>query len=115
MEKVPEPSARRLKAQYLQETRKLQHIHTDENALPTVNRLDTKPQGRPVLLGQILDKDYITALRTVGGVINTAIVMAATEGIIAARDRGLFVQYGGHIKITRSWAKSLLKRMGYIK
>ena len=71
-----------------------------------------------MLLGQILDKavqEYIIALRTVGGVINTAIVMAAIEGIIAARDRGLLVQYGGHIEITKSWTKSLLKQMVYVK
>ena len=45
-------------------------------------------QGRPLLLGQALDEsvqDYVTSMRTVGGVVNTAIVMAAAEGITAAR------------------------------
>ena len=29
-------------------------------------------------------QDYVTSMRTVGGVVNTTIVMAAAEGIIAA-------------------------------
>ena len=54
-------------------------------------------------------------MRTVGGVVNMAVVMAAAEGIIAAQDQSLPVQHGGHIEIKKSWAKSLLGRMGYVK
>ena len=43
--------------------------------------------------------------------MNTAIVQAASLGIIAARDSGLLPELGGHIEITKAWAKSLLKRM----
>ena len=50
-------------------------------------------------------------MRTVGGVVNTAIIMAAAEGIIAARDRSLLVRHGGHIKIKKSWGEFLLGRM----
>ena len=80
--------------------------------------LPTKPQGRPVLLGQVLDEDvqeYVRSQRAVGGVVNTAIVRAGAEGIILARDRSVLVKYGGHIDLTKSWAKSLLHRMGYSK
>ena len=100
----------------MQALREVQDVN-DETPL-TVKSLPTKEQGRPLLLGQALDKavqDYITSMRTVGGVVNTAIVMAAAEGIIAARDRSLLVQHGGHIEIKKSWAKSLLGRMGYVK
>ena len=44
-------------------------------------------ERRPRLLDQMLDKavqDYIRSMRAVGGVVYTAILMAATEGIIAA-------------------------------
>lgn len=58
---------------------------------------------------------YISSLRVVGGVINTAIVMGAAEGIVSARDVSKLVSYGGHIDIIKSWAKSLLHRMGYVK
>ena len=40
-----------------------------------------------------------------GGVVNTAIVMAAAEGVVSARDAGLLVGHGGHIDITKTWAK----------
>ena len=54
-------------------------------------------------------------MRMVGGVVNTAIVMAAAEGIIASRDSGKLREHGGLIQITKAWAKSLLVRMGYVK
>ena len=50
--------------------------------------LPTKPQGRPVLLGQVLDEDvqeYVRSQRAVDGVVNTAIVRAGAEDIILAR------------------------------
>ena len=31
-------------------------------------------------------QDYITTIRVVGGVVNTAVVMTAAEGIIAVQD-----------------------------
>ena len=80
--------------------------------------LPTKPQERPVLLGQVLDEDvqeYVRSQRVVGGVVNTAIVRAGAEGIILARDRSVLVKYGGHIDLTKSWAQSLLHHMGYSK
>ena len=60
----------------------------EEGTVPQVSSLPKMAQGRPLLLGQELDKsvqDYINAMRKVGGVVNTAIVMAAANGIIAAR------------------------------
>ena len=42
-----------------------------------------------MLLGVELDQavqEYITSLRAIGGVVNTAIVMAAAEGIVSTRD-----------------------------
>ena len=41
--------------------------------------------------------------------------MAAGEGLIKAHDRTMLVQHGGHIRITKSWAMSLLKRMDFVK
>ena len=45
----------------------------------------------------MLDKavqDYITTIRVVGGVVNTAVVMTVAEGIIAVQDWALLVQHG---------------------
>ena len=66
--------------------------------------LPTKPQGRPLLLGQDLDnvvQDYIEALRTAGGVVNGTIVMAAANGIIKAKDIGRLSSHGGNITINK--------------
>ena len=60
-------------------------------------------------------QSYLTALRAVGGVVNSAIVMAAAEGVVSARDASLLKEHGGYFQITKTRAKSLLKRMGYVK
>ena len=59
-----------------------------DGTVPQVSSLSKKPQGRPLLIGQELDKsvqDYINAMREVGGVVNTAIVIAAANWIVAAQ------------------------------
>ena len=69
------------------------------------------------MLGKTLDttvQEYITALRAAGGVVNTSICMAAAEGIVISHDQDLLVKHGGHILITKSWARSNLTRMGYV-
>ena len=74
--------------------------------------------GRPLLLGKDLGtsvQNYINSLRKVGGVVNTAIVLAAANGIVAAKNPGLLTSHGGHIEISKGWVKSLFQRMGYVK
>ena len=41
--------------------------------------------------------------------------MAAAEGIIPARNVTKLSSHGGHIHITKTWAISLLKWMGFVK
>ena len=113
---VPEPTARRFRAEYV---KKLEELSKNTNGSPVVLKaLPTKARGRPLLLGPDLDsavKEYVESTRKVGGVVNTTLVMAGAEGIVAARDRSLLVANGGHIEITKAWAASLLQRMGYVK
>ena len=115
---VPETTARRLRSVYLQELKTMVCKCADDHA-PVVDYLPTKAQGRPLFLGSELDRsiqDYITALRRVGGVVNMSIVVAAAKGLLGARKPELVLtEHGGHIEITRGWAKSLLSRMGYVK
>ena len=85
-----------------------------------VTELVTKEKGRPLMFGIEMDKavqeyNIISSLRVTGGVVNTAIVMGAAKGIASARDASKLVSHGGHIDINKSWAKSFLKRMGYVK
>ena len=84
----------------------------------SVKSLPVKKLGRPLLLGEKLDnavKCYINAVREVGGVITTAITMAAATAIVRKSDRNLLAENGGPITITNNWAKSLLYRMNFVK
>ena len=47
--------------------------------------------------------------------MNTAVVMGCAEGIVLHHDSNLLASNGGHIAISKDWAKSLLHRMGYVK
>ena len=50
-----------------------------------------------------------------GGVVTTAIAMAAATAIVRGHDRNLLIENGGSITITKTWGKSLLQRMGFVK
>ena len=41
--------------------------------------------------------------------------MGAAEEIVSYRDISKLSSHGGHIEITKTWAKSLLQRMGFVK
>ena len=78
----------------------------------------SKKRGAPLKLGVDLDRQvqaYLRALREIGGVVNTAIVMASARGIMLKVDSTSLAEFGGHITLTKDWAKSLLRRMGFVK
>ncbi len=84
----------------------------------TVVKLVSKKRGRPLMLGEELDKQvqkYVAELRQNGCPINTAILMATAEGIVKSRDSNLLQCNGGHININKHWAKNFLTRIGYVK
>ena len=119
---VPESTARRLKSEYLAALGAKINSRVDgmskEGQRVSVSALPKKVSGRPLLLGEDLDatvREFVESLRKVGGVVNTSIVMAAAEGIVAAKNPSLLVAHGGHIEITKGWVKSLFHRMGYVK
>ena len=60
-------------------------------------------------------KCYIRGLRDAGGVVNTAIVLAAATGILQRKDPTSLQCNGGHIILKKSWAKYLLKTMDFVK
>lgn len=85
---------------------------SDIVALPTTTR------GRPLALGESLDtkiQTYIRALRMAGTLVSCCLVLAAAEGIVVSKDRTLLIENGGHVALTRGWALSLLRRMGYVR
>ena len=59
--------------------------------------------------------EYILRLRTAGGVVNTAVVMASLRGIVLSHDRTLLEENGGYIKFSKALAISLLHRMNFVK
>ena len=83
-----------------------------------VTHLTGKRRGHPLLLGEELDKEvqeYLLFLRERGAVVNTSIVVGCAEGIVRNTDSNLLASNGGHILITKYWAKRLLVRMGFVK
>ena len=101
------------KEKYLQELAKRRHEDK-----PEVDELPAKKKGRPLMLGAELDKLvelYLKELRSKGAVVNSAIVMAAAEGIVKTKDSNLLAKNGGPILISKDWAKSLMTRMSFVK
>ena len=77
-----------------------------------------KGHGRPLLLKDFLMprlRKTLLHYELVQGVLNTAIVLVASKGIVAVSDCGLLKQHGGSLELTSGWAKSLLTSMGYIR
>ena len=83
----------------------------------TVTAVPCKKRGRPLTLGDI-DQDvqkFIRGTRKAGTPINTTYVLAAARGIVVSKDRTLLVEHRGHIKLTKSWAASLMQKMKLVK
>ena len=83
-----------------------------------VDTLPLKKRGRPLLLGSELDdriKCYIKDARAAGIPIDTTVVMASGEAIVRQTDKNLLKENGGPIEITKTWAKSFLSRLGFVK
>jgi hypothetical protein len=52
------------------------------------------------------------SIRNIGRILKfSAIGRTAAKGIGLSHDRSLLFENGGHFELTKSWAKSLLKRM----
>ena len=69
------------------------------------------------MLGEDLDRQvrtYITDLRSNGSPVNMAIALGVAEGIVKNKDSNLLATNGGHIVLTKHWAKGLLTRMGFV-
>ena len=84
----------------------------------TINKLCEKRWGRPLLIGEDLDhqvQQFIREVQASGGVVNTALTLAATKGIVLAEDANLLSENGGYLNLTSDWAKRLMSRMGLVK
>ncbi|WAR07101.1 hypothetical protein MAR_017059 [Mya arenaria] len=106
--KVIETTVRSMRDRYV----KLKKTLGEE---PTV--LAHSPLGAPTLLGQYDETvhSYIRRMRVSGGVVNIRTVRAAAEGIMKKYARHKLRQFGGHVAVEKSLARSILRRMGFVK
>lgn len=109
--KVAESTVRSMRDIYIKQ-KKEGKVDTSSPTLPK------SPRGNPLLLGESLDNEvqnWVKKIRVNGGVINARIVMAGAEAIVQKNARYKLAKYGGHINITKYFAVSLLRRMGFVK
>ena len=109
-----ESTVRSLKKSYVtaQEARKRKMGEVDI----VLESLPPKKRGRPLLLSDNLDTQvqaYVKASRSQGCIINTSLVIAGAMGIIKKTNPGLLEN--NPELLSKSWAKSVLIRMGYVK
>ena len=99
-----------------------QFAESDEIVVTTLPSLK---QGRPLLVGDTLDyqvQSYVHATQRTGGMVTTTMVFAAGEATVKTHNKKLLANaeigdkaFGGPIKLTRYWAKSLVDRMCFVK
>ena len=105
---LKETTVRRIKNVYLSELKKgsFETSHSSESGgdSKVVQQLPSKKKGRPLLLGEELDKqvcDYLQVLRNNGAAVNTAIVIACGDGIVRSKDVNLLAINGGSITLSK--------------
>ena len=98
--------------------RRLKNLYQDQlrvkREIPTAEAFAGKKNGRPLLIGEELDKhvqEYITYMRSTGTTVNTAVVIACAEGILMHEDAALLAR----VNLSKGWAQYLLQRMDYVK
>ena len=112
---LKETSVRRFKNNY-QAQLKSSTKEASENF--TVQELVPKKRGRPLLIGEELDeqvREYVRELRKSGVIINAHVVIAVGMGLVMSKDANLLAENGGHVSLTKHWARYLLSRMGFVK
>ena len=114
---MKESSVRGWKKQYEIELKSMSKSGTYSSAL-VVPTLPAKKQGRPPLLGVKINEilqERIALMRERGAPIGTSIVIGIGRGIVEKYDKSPLEEFGGPIKLTKEWAKSVFRRMGFTK
>ena len=62
-----------------------------------------------------LTKELVRGLRSSGSPISSSIVIAAARGIVNHKNPSLLKEHGEQVELSKSWAKSFLDRLGYVK
>lgn len=92
--------------------RRLKNLYQDQlrvkHEVPTAEAFAGKKNGRPLMIGEELDKhvqEYIAYMRSTGATVNTAVVLACAEGILMHEDAALLtrIKAGRNIRY-KEWA-----------
>lgn len=75
--------------------------HLSEIARSVMSGLPSKAHGCPLLLGSTQVKEYMIALRSSVGVVNTSILLAAAEGIAPDTNHSSLKQHGGSLVLKK--------------
>ena len=99
--------------------KKFKTLRKNTPADTPIESLASLREGRPLLLGNVIDnalKRYIRKVRLNGGVVNRKIVIGAAKGSIKSKGkRSMLKEYGGSLELTRTFAQSFLRRIGFVK
>ena len=112
---LSESTVRSLKKGYISARDALKR-KSDEDT--TLESLPPKKRGRPLLLSESIDKQvqaYVKNSREQGCIVNSTLVIAAARGILKKCDSSLAKSNENGEMLTKSWAKSVLIRMGFVK
>ncbi len=93
-------------------------LHAKPSSEISESDMANNPRGRPLLLGDALDKqvqEMIRSIREAGGVINQTIVLSIARGIVSSHDRSLLKEHGGPIDLSRTWVESIMGRMNFVR
>ena len=84
----------------------------------SVLSLPEKIRGRPPLLGKKCDdmlKELIISMRSRGAPVGTSVVIGVGRGIMLKHSKPMLSEFGGAVSLSKEWAKSVLRRMGFTK
>ena len=89
-------------------------IKTKGQSLSPAKKIVSKKRGRPCMLGDLDEKikSFLMAVRKKGGVVNTVVTNAAANALI---EKSGEERLQGMDLTKYSWAKSLFRRMGFVK
>ena len=92
-------------------------FQTADDGVP-VTAADMTPakRGRAPYLGDLdqVMQDQVHRLREEGACVNTDILISTAHGLVQQHNRAMLPEYGGHLRLTRGWAQSIMQRMGFV-
>ena len=89
-----------------------------DNLEDITQELPRKKTGRTLLIGEQFDcqiQEYIREARKRELANNASVVICAGHGIMMNKHDNRLNEVHGEIKLTKDWAKNLLRRMGFVK